>query len=35
MRITLVDWLMDVSTHFDLLGETLHLAISYVDLSLG
>lgn len=35
MRTTLVDWLMDVATHFDLLDETLHLAVCYLDLALG
>ena len=30
MRMVLVDWLLDVSVHFDLKFETLHLAVSYV-----
>ncbi len=31
MRRILVDWLVDVSVHFDFLNETLHLAINYID----
>lgn len=30
MRMVLVDWLLDVSVHFDLKFETLHLAVLYV-----
>ncbi len=35
MRGILVDWLIDVATHFDLQDETLQLAVSYVDLTLS
>jgi cyclin B len=35
MRAILVDWLIDVATHFDLSQETLHLAVIYTDLTLG
>ena len=31
MRAILVDWLVDVSVHFELMDETLHLGISYID----
>lgn len=31
MRSILVDWLVDVSVHFELAQETLHLAVIYVD----
>jgi cyclin-A len=34
MRAILVDWLIDVGTHFDLSQETLHLAVIYTDLTL-
>lgn len=34
MRAILVDWLIDVGTHFDLSSETLHLAVTYTDLTL-
>lgn len=30
MRMVLVDWLIDVSMHFDLKFDTLHLAINYL-----
>lgn len=35
MRSILVDWLIDVATHFDLRQETLHLAVTYTDLALS
>lgn len=31
MRCILVDWLIDVSIHFEVFDETLHLAVSYID----
>ena len=31
MRCILVDWLIDVSIHFEVWDETLHLAVSYID----
>ena len=31
MRSILVDWLVDVSVHFEVMGETLHLAINYIN----
>ena len=31
MRSILVDWLLDVSVHFEVMGETLHLAVGYID----
>lgn len=31
MRAILVDWLVDVSMHFEVMDETLHYAISYID----
>ncbi|TNV83080.1 hypothetical protein FGO68_gene7055 [Halteria grandinella] len=31
MRSILVDWLIDVSVHFELMDETLHLTVSYID----
>ena len=35
MRSILVDWLIDVSVHFELTTQTLHLAISYIDRALS
>lgn len=35
MRSILVDWLIDVSVHFEVMSETLHLAISYIDRTLS
>jgi len=35
MRSILVDWLIDVSVHFELTTHTLHLAISYIDRTLS
>ena len=35
MRAILVDWLIDVSVHFEVKEETLHYAISYLDLVLS
>ena len=35
MRSILVDWLIDVSVHFEVKDETLHLAISYIDRTLS
>jgi len=35
MRSILVDWLIDVSVHFEVTDETLHLAISYIDRTLS
>jgi cyclin A len=35
MRSILIDWLIDVANHFDLNQETLHLAITYVDIYLS
>ncbi|CAD8088890.1 unnamed protein product [Paramecium sonneborni] len=35
MRSTLIDWLIDVCIHFELLDETLHLSIIYIDLVLS
>ncbi len=34
MRTILVDWLIDVSVHFEIMDETLHYSISYLDRSL-
>lgn len=31
MRCILIDWLIDVSVHFDFLDETLHLSVNYID----
>ena len=31
MRAILIDWLIDVSVHFEITTETLHYAISYID----
>jgi hypothetical protein len=35
MRSILVDWLVDVSVHFEVMSETLHYAINYIDRSLS
>eukprot|EP00826_Nyctotherus_ovalis_P011840 TRINITY_DN13082_c0_g5_i1.p1 TRINITY_DN13082_c0_g5~~TRINITY_DN13082_c0_g5_i1.p1 ORF type:complete len:309 (+),score=78.07 TRINITY_DN13082_c0_g5_i1:480-1406(+) len=35
MRSILVDWLIDVSVHFELTQETLHLAVTYLDRTLS
>lgn len=35
MRSILVDWLVDVSVHFEVMGETLHFAINYIDRTLS
>ena len=35
MRSILVDWLVDVSVHFEVMGETLHYAINYIDRTLS
>ncbi len=35
MRSILVDWLVDVSVHFEVMSETLHFAISYIDRTLS
>jgi cyclin A len=35
MRSILVDWLVDVSVHFEVMGETLHLAINYINRALS
>jgi cyclin B len=35
MRSILVDWLVDVSVHFEVMTETLHFAISYIDRTLS
>lgn len=35
MRSTLIDWLIDVCIHFELMDETLHLSIIYIDLFLS
>ena len=34
MRSILVDWLVDVSVHFEVMSETLHYAINYIDRAL-
>lgn len=31
MRSILVDWLVDVSVHFEVMSETLHFSINYID----
>jgi cyclin A len=31
MRRILIDWLIDVSVHFEVLDETLHYTVSYID----
>lgn len=35
MRTILVDWLVDVSIHFEVMFETLHYAIAYIDRTLS
>jgi Cyclin, N-terminal domain len=35
MRSILVDWLVDVSVHFEVMSETLHYAIQYIDRTLS
>jgi serine/threonine protein kinase len=35
MRSILVDWLIDVSVHFEVRDETLHLAVSFIDRTLS
>ena len=35
MRSILVDWLVDVSVHFEVMSETLHFAINYIDRTLS
>ena len=35
MRSILIDWLVDVSVHFEVMGETLHFAINYIDRTLS
>ena len=35
MRSILIDWLVDVSVHFEIMPETLHFAISYIDKTLA
>ena len=35
MRSILVDWLVDVSVHFEVMSETLHLAINYINRTLS
>jgi len=35
MRSILIDWLVDVSVHFEVMGETLHFAISFTDRTLS
>ena len=35
MRAVLIDWLIDVSNHFEVSTETLHFAISYIDRTLS
>ena len=35
MRSILVDWLVDVSVHFEVMSETLHYAINYIDRALS
>lgn len=35
MRTILVDWLVDVSIHFEVMCETLHYAIAYIDRTLS
>ena len=35
MRAILVDWLVDVSVHFEVMSETLHYAVNYIDRTLS
>jgi len=35
MRTILIDWLVDVSMHFDVMSETLHFGIAYIDRTLS
>ncbi len=35
MRSILVDWLVDVSVHFEVMSETLHFAIKFIDRALS
>ena len=35
MRSILVDWLVDVSVHFEVMSETLHFAVNYIDRALS
>jgi cyclin A len=35
MRSILVDWLVDVSVHFEVMGETLHYAVKFIDRTLS
>lgn len=35
MRTILIDWLVDVSMHFEVMSETLHFAITYIDRTLS
>jgi cyclin A len=35
MRSILIDWIIDVSVHFEVSDETLHLAIRYIDRALS
>ena len=35
MRNVLIDWLIDVSIHFDLQNTTFHFGVSYIDRALS
>ena len=35
MRSILIDWLVDVSVHFEVMSETLHFAVNYIDRALS
>ena len=35
MRSILIDWLVDVSVHFEVMTETLHFAVTYIDRTLS